>query len=65
MFGMTDLIVTLWLLPVTLYVAVPLGMLCAWSIIRLAKKMTSAVTTAIAQRVRADEHGSICRAHVA
>ncbi len=35
MFGATDLIVYLWLFPVTLFIIIPLTMLCAWSMFQM------------------------------
>ena len=35
MTGMTDAIVGLWLLPVTLFIIIPLAMLCGWAVIKL------------------------------
>lgn len=39
MFGATELIVGLWLVPVTLFILIPLVMLCTWSVIRLIKTL--------------------------
>ena len=53
MFGMSDLIVSLWLLPVTLYVILPLGMLATWALARMIKKMIA--ITAVMQEELASE----------
>jgi hypothetical protein len=39
MFGINDLIVSLWLLPVILFVVLPMGMLCLWLVAHFARKM--------------------------
>jgi hypothetical protein len=39
MFGINDLIVSLWLLPVILFVVLPMGMLCFWLVAHFARKM--------------------------
>lgn len=35
MFEMTDLIVSFWFLPVTLFILIPLSMLCGWTVFKL------------------------------
>jgi hypothetical protein len=39
MFGINDLIVSLWLLPVILFVVLPMGMLSLWLVAHFARKM--------------------------
>ncbi len=39
MFGINDLIVSLWLLPVILFVVLPMGMLCLWLVAHFVRKM--------------------------
>ena len=39
MTGMTDVIVSLWLLPVTLFIIIPLATLCGWAVIKLSRSL--------------------------
>jgi hypothetical protein len=39
MTGMTDVIVSLWLLPVTLFIIIPLATLCGWAVINLSRSL--------------------------
>jgi hypothetical protein len=57
MFGTTDLIVYLWLLPVTLFIIVPLAMLCVWSVFQLVKPLLRSTNEAKEQVVQAIEGG--------
>ncbi|MBE0586152.1 MAG: hypothetical protein IH612_20610 [Desulfofustis sp.] len=61
MFAMTELIVAWWLLPVILYIALPLGMLGGWTIARLAGKLTGTVAPAGARTERADMVVGACQ----
>lgn len=65
MFAMTDLIVTLWLFPVTLSIALPLGMLAVWTLARLARKMTGTLTPAGARTERAGMVVGACQVEAA
>ncbi|MCB2215515.1 hypothetical protein [Desulfofustis glycolicus] len=47
MFGIIDLIVSLWLLPVILFVVLPMGMLCLWVVAHFARKMLTIFGVAI------------------
>lgn len=51
MFGISDLIVGMWFLPVTLCIFIPLAVLFGWSITRLGKPIGSSGNTG-----KEDEH---------
>ncbi len=54
MSGMSELIVSMWLLPVTLYIVLPLGMLAIWALARITNKITGAAPAFEGQKERAD-----------
>jgi len=55
MFGTTDLVVYLWLFPVTLFIIVPLAMSCVWSVFQLVKPLLRSTSEAKNQAVQAIE----------
>jgi len=56
MFGVTDLIVCMWLLPVVLYIILPLAMLGVWSVASLGRKSRSAERAASGTKIRGAEN---------
>ncbi|MGI9537037.1 MAG: hypothetical protein ACR2PB_08195 [Desulfocapsaceae bacterium] len=42
----SDLIVYVWLVPVVLFIVVPLSLLCAWSVHRLMRRITGRIEQA-------------------